>query len=45
MDLFARWLVAQVRARLRNERGDVLIVLLLIFLIWLVVTGRKVVVQ
>ncbi len=46
MDLFVRWLVAQIRIRLKNERGEeVLIVLLVIFLIWLLVTGRKVVVQ
>lgn len=45
MDQFALWLVAQIRASLRNERGDVLVILLLAFLIWLLVTGRKVVVQ
>ncbi len=46
MDLFVRWLVAQIRIQLKNERGEeVLIVLLVIFLIWLLVTGRKVVVQ
>jgi hypothetical protein len=45
MDLFVQWLVAQVRAQLRNERGDVLVVLLLAFLVWLLVTGRKIVVQ
>ncbi len=39
-------LVAAVRARLRDERGqDVIVVLLIIFLIWLLVTGRQVVVQ
>ncbi len=46
MDLFVRWLVAQIRIQLKNERGEeVLVVLLVIFLIWLLVTGRKVVVQ
>lgn len=45
MDDVARWLLAQIRASLRNERGDVLVILLLAFLIWLLVTGRKVIVQ
>lgn len=46
MTLFARWLVAQVRTHLGNERGqDVLVLLLVIFLVWLLVTGRQVVVQ
>ncbi len=39
-------LAAAVRARLRDERGqDVIVVLLIIFLIWLLVTGRQVVVR
>lgn len=46
MELFVQWLVAQIRAHLRNERGqDVIVVLLIIFLLWLVIYGRKVVVQ
>jgi hypothetical protein len=46
MDLLVRWLMGQIRAYLHNERGqDVIVVLLLIFIIWLLVTGRKVVVQ
>jgi len=45
MNLFVQRLVAQVRAHLKNERGDALVILLLAFLIWLLVTGRKIVVQ
>jgi hypothetical protein len=46
MEVWVEWLVAQVRARVNNERGqDVIVVLLIIFLIWLVINGRKLVVQ
>lgn len=45
MDLLTQWLVAQLRPYMKNERGDVLVVLLVAFLIWLIVTGRKVIVQ
>ncbi len=45
----AQWvqgIVDEVRARVRNERGqDVIVVLLIIFLLWLIITGRKVFVQ
>ena len=41
-----RWLVDEVRARIHNERGqDVIVVLLIIFLLWLVFSGRQVVVR
>jgi hypothetical protein len=43
---WVQWMVNEVRARVHNERGqDVIVVLLIIFLIWLVISGRKVVVQ
>ena len=45
MDHFVLRLVGQIRTSLRNERGDVLVILLVAFLIWLLVTGRKVVIQ
>ncbi len=46
MEFLVQWLVAQVRTHLSNERGqDVIVVLLVIFLLWLVIYGRKVVVQ
>ncbi len=45
----AQWvqgIVDEVRARVHNERGqDVIVVLLIIFLLWLIITGRKVFVQ
>ena len=41
-----QWLVVEVRARVGNERGqDVIVVLLIIFLLWLVISGRKILVQ
>ncbi len=41
-----RWMVAEVRARVHNERGqDVIVVLLIIFLLWLLINGRRLVVQ
>jgi hypothetical protein len=41
-----RRLMAQMRTHLGNERGqDVLVVLLVIFLIWLLVTGRKIIIE
>lgn len=40
-----RWLVARLRNHLGNERGDVIVILLVAFLVWLLVTGRHVVVQ
>lgn len=46
MDLLVRWLRGQIRAYLHNERGqDVIVVLLLIFIIWLLVSGKKIIVQ
>lgn len=46
MEFLVQWLVAQIRTHLNNERGqDVIVVLLIIFLLWLVISGRKVVVQ
>jgi len=45
MEVFAQWLVVRIRTCLKSERGDVLVILLVAFLIWLVVTGSKVIVQ
>jgi hypothetical protein len=46
MEVWVQWLVAQVRTHVNNERGqDVIVVLLIIFLLWLVINGRKLVVQ
>lgn len=46
MDPLAPWLYAQLRSRL-DQRGqaDLIVVALVIFLLWLLVTGRRVVVQ
>jgi len=46
MDPLIPWLYAQLRARL-DERGqsELIVVALIIFLLWLFVTGRRVVVQ
>jgi hypothetical protein len=41
-----RRLMAPMRTHLGNERGqDVLVVLLVIFLIWLLVTGRQIIIE
>jgi len=46
MEVLLQWLVAELRSHLSNERGqDLIVVLLIIFLLWLVISGRKVVVQ
>lgn len=47
MDPFVTWLEAKIRARLGGERGatEVIVLALVIFLIWLLMTGRRVVVQ
>ena len=46
MAVWVRWMVDEVRARVHNERGqDVIVVLLIIFLLWLIISGRKLVVQ
>ena len=46
MAQWVQWIVDEVRARVHNERGqDVIVVLLIIFLLWLLFTGRKVFVQ
>jgi len=43
---WVQWIVHEVRARVHNERGqDVIVVLLIIFLLWLIISGRKLVVQ
>jgi hypothetical protein len=43
---WVQWVVDEVRARVGNERGqDVIVVLLIIFLLWLVISGRKIFVQ
>lgn len=41
------WLETWIRSRLSNDRGqaDIIVVALVVFLLWLLVTGRKVVVQ
>ncbi len=41
------WLEAYIRSRVSNERGqaDIIVVLLIIFLIYLLVTNRRVTVQ
>jgi len=46
MDPFLPWLYARLRLRL-DERGqsELIVVALIIFLLWLFVTGRRVVVQ
>jgi hypothetical protein len=46
MEVWVQWLGAQVRTHVNNERGqDVIVVLLIIFLLWLIINGRKLVVQ
>lgn len=47
MDAFLPWLETRLRAHLGTERGatEVIVVLLIVFLFWLLLTGRKVVVQ
>lgn len=47
MEAFLPWLETKVRAHLGAERGatEVIVVLLIVFLFWLLLTGRKVVVQ
>ncbi|HXF81759.1 MAG TPA: hypothetical protein VNN19_03280 [bacterium] len=46
MDPLFSWLYTQLRARL-DERGqaELIVVALIVFLLWLYVTGRRVVVQ
>ncbi len=46
MELFT-WLAAYIRSRFSNEKGqgELLLLLVLIFIIWLLVTNRRVVVQ
>ncbi len=41
------WLEAYIRSRVSNERGqaEILVLLLVIFLIYLLVTNRRVIVQ
>ena len=47
MQAFLPWLEALVRSRLGNRSGqaELIVVALVVFLLWLLVTGRKVVVQ
>lgn len=47
MDPIMPWLEAQIRSRLAGQRGqaELIVLALVIFLLWLLVTGRKVVVQ
>lgn len=47
MDPLLPWITTHIRARLGNSRGqaELIVVVLIIFLLWLLVTGRKVVVQ
>lgn len=43
---WVQWIVDEVRARVDNERGqDIIVFLLIIFLLWLVISGRKLLVQ
>ncbi len=41
------WLDAYIRSRLSNDRGqaELIVIALIVFLLWLLVSGRKVVVQ
>lgn len=47
MHAFLPWIVAMIRSRLGNRHGqaDLIVIALVIFLLWLLVTGRKVLVQ
>lgn len=47
MQALVPWLEALVRSRLGNRNGqaELVVVALVIFLLWLLVTGRKVLVQ
>lgn len=46
MDPLIPWLVAHLRSRLdRRGQAELIVVALVLFLLWLLVTGRKVVVQ
>jgi hypothetical protein len=41
------WLETKLRVHLRNERGatEIIVAALIVFLFWLLMTGRRVVVQ
>lgn len=46
MDPMLPWLYAQLRSRLdQTGQGDLIVVALIVFLLWLYVTGRRVIVQ
>lgn len=47
MDPITPWLEMQIRKHVTNQRGEaeVIVLALLIFLLWLLMTGRRVVVQ
>ncbi len=47
MDPILPWLVAQIRSRLgdRSGQAELIVVALVVFLLWLLVTHRTVVVQ
>lgn len=47
METFLPWLEMKLRAHLADERGatELIVAALIVFLFWLLMTGRKVVVQ
>lgn len=47
MDAMTQWLETLIRGRFANRRGqaDVVVALIILFLLWLIVTGRRVVVR
>ena len=47
MDPLFTWLRAYLLSRTRGERGqaEVIVILIILFLLWLIVQGRRVVVQ
>lgn len=46
MDPLIPWLSAQIRSRLdRRGQAELIVIALVVFLLWLLVTGQKVVVQ
>lgn len=47
MDPLFTWANAYLRSRFANERGqaEVIVILIILFLLWLIVQGRRVVVQ
>jgi hypothetical protein len=47
VDAFLPWLEMRLRAHLGTERGasEIIVAVLIVFLFWLLLTGRRVVVQ